>query len=351
VEVLSGRYVIGQNDGVFERFTHDARQVVVYAQEEARKLGHARIEPGHMLLGVVHVRDSAATVVESQTGEEVGRLREHVVAVVGPGGPPITEGQIPFTTDAKRALEASLQAAISLGHTAIHPLHILSGLVSSPELDSVRVLELAGAEVDAARRAVDEELRVIRIPAKAMPREKLTAGIAAHSRSPDQGVLPAVVPLELILGQSDSVAVLLPELRVYRTRAEWQLIFAAHDDALAVQFPLAWAEGMPAPPHQREPSTPPCQLSIRYPDGRHVSATMAGNQAPDEHHLGMSFVSASGGPGRFVCSFFIEPLPSPGPLVISCEWPAHDIAPTETRVDAARIIDAADRSIELWPES
>jgi hypothetical protein len=52
-----------------------------------------------------------------------------------------------------------------------------------------------------------------------------------------------------------------------------------------------------------------------------------------------------------MCSFFIEPLPSPGPLVISCEWPAHDIAPTETRVDAARIIDAADRSIELWPES
>jgi hypothetical protein len=144
--------------------------------------------------------------------------------------------------------------------------------------------------------------------------------------------------------------VLLPDLRVYRTRSEWQLIFAAHRDALAVQFPLPWADRMRAPPHQREPSTQPCQLSIRYPDGRHVSARMAGNQAPNEQHLGRSFVSASGGPGRYVCSFFIEPLPSPGPIVISCEWPAHDIETTETRIDAARIIDAAERAIALWPE-
>jgi hypothetical protein len=300
---------------------------------------------------VVRVRDSAATVVESQTGEDAGSLREHVVAVVGPGGPPITEGQIPFAADAKCALEASLQAAISVGHTAIHPLHILSGLISASELGAVRVLELAGADADAARRAVDEELRVLRVPSKAVPGEKLAPAIAAHSRSPEQGVLPAVVPLALILGQSDAVAVLLPELRVYRTRTEWQLIFAARTDALAVQFPLPWAEGTPAPPHQREPSKPPCQLSIRYPDGRGVSATMAGNQAPDEQHLGMSFLSASGGPGRFVCSFFIEPLPSAGHIVINCEWPAHDIAPTETRVDTARIIDAADRSVVLWPDS
>jgi hypothetical protein len=336
---------------VFERFTQDARQVVVYAQEEARTLGHARIEPGHLLLGVVRVRDTAATVVEAQTGADVERLREHVIALVGPGGPPITEGQIPFTADAKRALEASLQAAISLGHTAIHPLHILSGLIASPESGSARVVERAGAEVDATRRAVKEELRVIRIPAKAVRREKLAAGIAAHSRSPDQGVLPAVVPLELVLGQSDAVAVLLPELRVYRTRTEWQLIFAAHDDALAVQFPLPWAEGQPAPPHQPETATPPCQLLIRYPDGRYVTPTMTGFQAPDEQHLGMSFVSASGGPGRFVCSFFIEPLPSQGEIVIGCEWAAHDIAPTETRIEAARINDAAERAIALWPQS
>jgi hypothetical protein len=336
---------------VFERFSEDARQAVVYAQEEARQLGHAQIEAAHLLLGVMRVRDSAAALVGSQTGEDLGKLREHVVAVVGPAGPPRLEGAMPFTPDAKAALEASLQATISLGHTAIHPLHILSGLVSSPELGSARVLELAGADADAARRAVDEELRMVPIPSKTVPREKLAPAIAARSRSPELGVLPAIVPLELILGQSDAVAVLLPELRVYRTRVEWQLIFVARNDALAVQHPLPWAEGMPGPPHQREASTPPCELSIRYPDGRHVRATMAGNQAPDEQHLGMSIVSGLGGPGRSVYSFFIEPLPSPGQVVINCEWPAHDIAPTETRVDAAGIIDAADRAIALWPES
>jgi ATP-dependent Clp protease ATP-binding subunit ClpA len=40
---------------VFERFTESARMVVVYAQEEARALGHPHIGAEHLLLGVVRV--------------------------------------------------------------------------------------------------------------------------------------------------------------------------------------------------------------------------------------------------------------------------------------------------------
>lgn len=38
---------------MFERFTERARQVVVFAQEEARRFGHDHIGSEHILLGLV----------------------------------------------------------------------------------------------------------------------------------------------------------------------------------------------------------------------------------------------------------------------------------------------------------
>src|SRR5947209_7271771 len=38
---------------MFERFTYEARRVVVLAREEARELGHAHIGTEHLLLGLI----------------------------------------------------------------------------------------------------------------------------------------------------------------------------------------------------------------------------------------------------------------------------------------------------------
>jgi ATP-dependent Clp protease ATP-binding subunit ClpC len=39
---------------MFERFTDRARRAVVLASDEARELGHDRIGPEHILLGIAH---------------------------------------------------------------------------------------------------------------------------------------------------------------------------------------------------------------------------------------------------------------------------------------------------------
>jgi hypothetical protein len=45
------------------------------------------------------------------------------------------------------------------------------------------------------------------------------------------------------------------------------------------------------------------------------------------------------------------PPPPPGPLEFVCEWPAFDIGESRAGADAQLILDAARRSIRLWPES
>ena len=64
---------------MFERFTESARMVVVYAQEEARGLGHRHIGAEHLLLGVVRVEaailPAGAADIRARIGKGQGTWR------------------------------------------------------------------------------------------------------------------------------------------------------------------------------------------------------------------------------------------------------------------------------------
>jgi ATP-dependent Clp protease ATP-binding subunit ClpA len=117
---------------VFERFTQEARQVVVLAQDEARALRHDHIGTDHLLLGLL--REGTVAELLSPCGVTLETTREEVRRRSGEGdGTP--SGQIPFTPDAKKTLELSLREALDLQDDFIAPTHILLGLLSAdPEL-------------------------------------------------------------------------------------------------------------------------------------------------------------------------------------------------------------------------
>jgi hypothetical protein len=48
---------------MFERFTGQARQVVVRAQHQARRFGHSYIGPEHLLLGLITIEDPASALL------------------------------------------------------------------------------------------------------------------------------------------------------------------------------------------------------------------------------------------------------------------------------------------------
>jgi Clp amino terminal domain, pathogenicity island component len=138
---------------VFERFTEAARLVVVYAQEEARVLGHRHIGAEHLLLGVVRVEDAILPAGLDDIRARIGK------------GPGTWSGQIPFTAGARGTLARSMDEALALGHAHIVPAHLLLGLAAEPE-----AILAAGATTERIRAAAMRRLAASPPAAPTQPR-------------------------------------------------------------------------------------------------------------------------------------------------------------------------------------
>jgi ATP-dependent Clp protease ATP-binding subunit ClpC len=138
---------------VFERFTERARQVVVLAQDEARRLQHNYIGTEHLLLGLLREEEGLAARVLEGLGITADEVRDEIARVVGQGDE-VPAGQIPFTPRAKKALERSLREALALNHRYIGTEHVLLGVVHEENGVAARILEEVGASAGKVREEV-----------------------------------------------------------------------------------------------------------------------------------------------------------------------------------------------------
>lgn len=138
---------------MFERFTERARQVVILAQDNARKRKHNYIGTEHILLGLLKEEEGlAARVLDSLdiTYEEVGQQVDRICG----SGTEETPSQIPFTPRAKKVLELALREALSLGHNYIGTEHVLLGLVRENEGVAARILLDFDADAEKIRNEI-----------------------------------------------------------------------------------------------------------------------------------------------------------------------------------------------------
>jgi ATP-dependent Clp protease ATP-binding subunit ClpA len=144
---------------MFERFTGDARHVVVMAQEQARELRHNYIGTEHVLLGIVRLPNAN---LARDTLFALGLTPETVLAAVekiAGRGDDVLTGHIPFTKRAKRVLELSLRESLQLGSNNIGPEHVLLGLIREGEGLAAQVLAQGGRSLDDVRAAVLSAIR------------------------------------------------------------------------------------------------------------------------------------------------------------------------------------------------
>jgi len=139
---------------VFERFTERAREVVVLAQEEARRLRHTYIGTEHLLLGLLREDEGLAARVLEGLDITLEEVRAQVHRLVGPGDG-LSIGQIPFTPRAKNVLELSLREAQRLKHDYISTEHILLGLVREGGGVGAQILRDFDADPETIRRKVE----------------------------------------------------------------------------------------------------------------------------------------------------------------------------------------------------
>jgi ATP-dependent Clp protease ATP-binding subunit ClpC len=67
--------------------SEEASRALAWAAEEADQLGHRRIGPAHLLLGLLREGRSLAAELLEEHGARLERVREDLASGAGPGGP------------------------------------------------------------------------------------------------------------------------------------------------------------------------------------------------------------------------------------------------------------------------
>jgi ATP-dependent Clp protease ATP-binding subunit ClpA len=172
---------------MFERFTDEARQAVVLAQEEAGQLRHGWIGTEHLLLGLLRADGGGARLLEA-FGVNHAAVRDDVVRIVGRGEEDIDsdalatlgidldavrervekafgagalsrgrgcgDGHVPFTPRAKKALELTMRESVALGARELRSEHLVLGLLREGDGVAAQILRLHGVALDAVRARV-----------------------------------------------------------------------------------------------------------------------------------------------------------------------------------------------------
>ena len=131
---------------MFERFTEPAIATLVFAQQEARRLGHNFVGTEFILLGLLHGSTGAALGLQS-LGIRLEPTRLVVKEFVGRGSRMVPT-EIPFTQRAKKVLQQSLDIALQYDHPAVRTEHLLLALLNVETAIACRVLQ--SMEVDFA---------------------------------------------------------------------------------------------------------------------------------------------------------------------------------------------------------
>jgi hypothetical protein len=143
----------GRGERWFVRFTSEARQVVVVAQEEARNLKHNYIGTEHLLLGLLRDRQGTAAPAFRSAGISLQDVRREVKRIIGTGSE-VAAGRMPFTPRAKKALDLSLRAASARGDSHIGGQHILIGLLEEGEGVAAHILRDHGLTLESVHESL-----------------------------------------------------------------------------------------------------------------------------------------------------------------------------------------------------
>ena len=131
---------------MYERFTRDARRVLVSAQEEARELSSEMAGTEHLLLALTRVDVLVGDFLQG-LGVTHERLRREVLPGRGAGD------VVPLGADFKAALEMAAQEADRLGRAGVGPEHLLLGVLDVGGVAAACLHEL-GVSTDEVRQGL-----------------------------------------------------------------------------------------------------------------------------------------------------------------------------------------------------
>jgi Clp amino terminal domain, pathogenicity island component len=140
---------------VFERYTEKARRAIFFARYEASQYGSSRIEPEHLLLGLLREHRELGRRVLISPGS-VEAVRAEIAKRSVPSEKIPTSVDLPLSEDCKRVLKNAVEEADRLSHKQIGCEHLLIGLLREEKSFAAEVLLRFGISLDQLRQEAEK---------------------------------------------------------------------------------------------------------------------------------------------------------------------------------------------------
>ncbi len=138
-----------------------ARSCLQSAGATARRLGHAQIGTAHVLFGLANVEGVHRTVFARHgvSAEKLGPEIDHAFDFEACAGEKdFEESRLPFAAETLYAHERAAEEAMQRGAAAVHPEHLLLGILRDPMSSAAQVLKNLGVDPEKIRSEVAELL-------------------------------------------------------------------------------------------------------------------------------------------------------------------------------------------------
>jgi hypothetical protein len=151
------------------------------------------------------------------------------------------------------------------------------------------------------------------------------------------------VPWRIPLAQTDDAYALLREFEAFPSGLRFAMFAMFRDPD--VLYP---GRGRPAPVFVHEIGP---RFGVEFADGRRAVTGIHHNR-PDQPGNEAQPILRTGGGGSFGgtsrLSFWLWPLPPPGPLTWHATWPDRALSDSSVEVDASVLAEAAEQAQQLW---
>jgi ATP-dependent Clp protease ATP-binding subunit ClpC len=137
-----------------DNFTPRAKQVLVIARNEAKRLNHDYVGSEHLLLGLIGLGEGVAVEVLRSIGLNLDKLRLEVEKSSGSGGGTFLEGELPFSPRLKKLMVLSAKEAKSMNFNFIGTEHLLLAILREGDSVAARILKNLKVDIEKIRQEI-----------------------------------------------------------------------------------------------------------------------------------------------------------------------------------------------------
>jgi len=141
-----------------ERLTDDARRVMKFADQEARRLNYEYIGTEHILLGLIKEEEGKVAEILREQNCTYKQIREELKKIVKPLPDVITMGTLPQTPRAKSVMDYAVECAQERQGKEVDTEDILYGLIKEEEGIAAQILMNLGFKKEKLEESLSQKI-------------------------------------------------------------------------------------------------------------------------------------------------------------------------------------------------